>query len=223
MARIKKQGDKRVWVSWLSLESANHIADWANVIFVVSLVAGVISTIFIMGTTNVKEWYWEKDRTESRERVAAAELKTEQLRKQMGPRIIDRAIFSAAISQQPKARVEIWYLRDDSESFTLALQIQNNLLSAGWFADTPKPIRVSGESDRPAILVVGGWHNGVIVVTRSIQPDDQANSILFNDEDKKTAYAGLTNALLRTVGAIVGREDKGLPEGTVRVIVGPKP
>ena len=56
----------------------------------------------------------------------------------MGPRIIDRELFREAISQQSKSKVEILYLRDDSEAFTLALQIQNNLLAAGWVAELSK-------------------------------------------------------------------------------------
>lgn len=212
-----------MWLSWLSLESANRVADCANVIFVLSLIAGVLSTITIIGTTNVKEWYWEKDRTESKERVAAAELRTEQLRKQMGPRIIDRELFRAAISQQSKSKVEILYLRDDSEAFTLALQIQNNLLAAGWSVGDPKPIRVNGDSDKPSVLVVGGWHNGVIVATHSFDPADQADSISFTDETKKTSFAGLSNALLRTIGGVIGKSDSSIPSGTIRVIVGPKP
>ena len=69
MAPIKIDWGRRMWVSWLSLKSANKVGDWANFIFVLSLIAGVLSTIAIIGTTNVKEWYWDKDRRESKERV----------------------------------------------------------------------------------------------------------------------------------------------------------
>jgi hypothetical protein len=156
-------------------------------------------------------------------RTKEAELKLERLRKQMGPRIIDRELFRDAISQQSKSKVEILYLRDDSEAFTLALQIQNNLPAAGWSVGDPKPIRVNGDSDKPSVLVVGGWHNGVIVATHSFDPNDQADSISFTNEPKKTSFAGLSNALLRTIGGVVGRSDNSIPEGTLRVIVGPKP
>jgi len=55
---------------WPSLPVANHIADLANIFFIGSLVVGVAATVLIVWMSGVKEAYWEKDRTESAERVA---------------------------------------------------------------------------------------------------------------------------------------------------------
>ncbi len=66
---------------WPSLPTANNIADVANWFFISSLVVGVVSTILIVWMAGVKEAYWEKDRTESSERVASLSTQGEQLRK----------------------------------------------------------------------------------------------------------------------------------------------
>jgi len=66
---------------WPSLPVANHIADIANWFFIGSLVVGVVSTILIVWMAGVKESYWEKDRTESAERIAGLMVQGDQLRK----------------------------------------------------------------------------------------------------------------------------------------------
>jgi hypothetical protein len=66
---------------WPSLPAANHIADIANGFFIGSLVVGVVSTVLIVWMAGVKEGYWEKDRTESAERIASLILQGDQLRK----------------------------------------------------------------------------------------------------------------------------------------------
>ena len=63
------------------MPTANHIADVANWFFIGSLVVGVASTILIVWMAGVKEAYWEKDRAESAERVAALVVQGDQLRK----------------------------------------------------------------------------------------------------------------------------------------------
>ena len=67
---------------WPSLSVANHIADIANILFIGSLVVGVVSTVLIVWMANAKEGYWERARQDSDERIArlnkgAARLSTE--------------------------------------------------------------------------------------------------------------------------------------------------
>jgi hypothetical protein len=66
---------------WPSLPVANQIADIVNWFFIGSLVVGVVSTILIVWMAGVKEAYWERDRTESAERVASLTVQGDQLRK----------------------------------------------------------------------------------------------------------------------------------------------
>ena len=57
-----------------SLEAANQIGWWSNFFLICSLVVGVLSTIGIVVTTNIKEGYWDDDRRQSAKHI-------EQLRK----------------------------------------------------------------------------------------------------------------------------------------------
>jgi hypothetical protein len=79
MAPIRNQRGKLMWPS---LPTANHIADVANWFFIGSLVVGVVATILIVWMAGIKEAYWEKDRTESAERIAVLGIKAEELRKE---------------------------------------------------------------------------------------------------------------------------------------------
>ena len=60
---------------WPSLETASKVANVANLLFIGSLVVGVISTIVIVWMSNVKEEHWSDLRRRSDERIA--ELSTE--------------------------------------------------------------------------------------------------------------------------------------------------
>jgi len=78
-------------VSWFSYNAATHIGDWANVFFIASLVVGVVSTIAIVGSANVKEWYWDKDRREANERIEKLRAANLALEIKLAPRSLNAA------------------------------------------------------------------------------------------------------------------------------------
>lgn len=63
---------------WPSLETANAVGDWANRALIGSLVVGVVSTVLIVWMGSAKETYWDLDRQQSRERVAALDVAVAQ-------------------------------------------------------------------------------------------------------------------------------------------------
>ena len=67
--------------SEMSLATVSLGSTVANRTLLASLVGGVLSTFVIVQTTDVKEAYWEKDRRESAEHVAALGVQGDQLRK----------------------------------------------------------------------------------------------------------------------------------------------
>jgi hypothetical protein len=87
---------------WPSLPVANHIADVANIFFIGSLVVGVAATVLIVWMSGVKEAYWEKDRTESAERVASLTAQGDQLRKDTAE-ANERAVQAALALEKFKA------------------------------------------------------------------------------------------------------------------------
>jgi hypothetical protein len=70
MPQRKTQSSRKMWpFSGVPLEAASFLGDIANLILLVSLVAGVVSTFVIVRTTNVKEHHWDEARKRSDERI----------------------------------------------------------------------------------------------------------------------------------------------------------
>jgi len=137
---------------WPSLPVANHIADIANWYFIASLVVGVVSTILIVWMAGVKEGYWERDRTESAERVASLVVQGDRLRKdtaEANARAMEaqlalekfKAPRSLSAEQQDRIATKVrpfgsipfdFAVQTDPESINLMEQISASLESAGW-------------------------------------------------------------------------------------------
>lgn len=128
----------------LSLESSTRIYDLANLGLIVSLVGGVISTVVIVWMGNIKEAHWDKERHESRERVAElgketaeankrakeAELALEKFR---APRKFDpdrRAQFIETLKPFARTAYDVSTYGPDSVEF--ALHIAEVLKDAAW-------------------------------------------------------------------------------------------
>src|SRR5882757_4500695 len=144
MAPIGNQRGERMWPS---LPVANQIADVANWFFIGSLVVGVVSTILIVWMAGVKEAYWEKDRTESAERIVAlgkeaaeanaraaeaqARIKEseETLARISMPRgvFLNDAPFRKAFEGHPPMKVQISWLRSATDGEWLANRIAHAL------------------------------------------------------------------------------------------------
>jgi hypothetical protein len=168
----------------------------------------------------------DKRIAESNARTKEAELKLEQLRKQLGPRHLQRDIFIEEISGQPMARAEIMYLQDDPECFDLAQQIWRALEDGKWPVDPPKPIPSLILSDGPTPMSVGGQPSGVTVVVREIthEESEASTNALFGREWVRTPWTVITHALGASIGKVSGHAggQNSPPVGTVRVVVAPR-
>lgn len=69
----KNHGGMRMWPS---LESATRAYDIAGIVFLISLVVGVLATGIILWMGSVKESHWEQEKRDSSERISANEAKT---------------------------------------------------------------------------------------------------------------------------------------------------
>ncbi len=159
-------------------------------------------------------------------RTKEAELKVEQLRKELGPRHLQRDIFLRELLSQPSAQVEILYLQDDPECFGLAQEIGRALEDAKWPVAAPKPIPSLFLSDGPTSLSVGGQPSGVTVVARQVTSEeaDASQNAFLGKEWIKTPWTVLTSALAASLGKIAASAGtpNGPPEGTLRVVVTPR-
>jgi flagellar basal body-associated protein FliL len=70
-------------------------------------------------------------------RTKEAEVKLEELRKQVGPRHLKSQEFIEALVGKPTLPVEIMFLKDDADAFTLSLEIRTALQMAGWPVQEP--------------------------------------------------------------------------------------
>jgi hypothetical protein len=158
MATPQNHKGKGMWFSlfsWMSYETAELVSTVANFFFVVSLVVGVAATIALIGTTSVKEWYWQQDRRESRERIAELDKEAEALKAQaesdrlarlkieekLAPRSLTgeqaNAIMEAVKPFAPQSFEFIAY-QDDEEVQSFSKYLGAILLTAGWKGVPPK-------------------------------------------------------------------------------------
>ncbi|HEX3116885.1 MAG TPA: hypothetical protein VHQ48_15555 [Bradyrhizobium sp.] len=168
----------------------------------------------------------ERDAATIRERAANAELRLEQLRKDLGPRHLQRDIFLKELFGQPSAQVEILYLQDDPECFGLAQEIWRALEDAKWPVMAPKPIPSLFLSDGPTSLSVGAQPSGVTIVARQVtlEEADASQNAFLGKEWIKSPWTVLKSALAASLGKISASAGtpNGPPEGTLRVVVTPR-
>jgi hypothetical protein len=171
---------------------------------------------------------------EASARQKEAELKLEQLRQRVSQRHVDREVFLKNLEGKPKAPVEILFVQDDGEAFTLALEIRDLLKLAAWKVEEPRAIIPTDLSARmaaqsiPAAMAAGGQPQGVAVFLRAESQEDitreSENNPLDPNEPIDTPRKALARALLNSLGALSGgmSGEMGRP-GVLRVIVGQKP
>lgn len=170
---------------------------------------------------------------EANARQKEAEVKLEQLRERMGQRHIKGDRFLKLLDGKPKGRVEILFVRDDGEAFTLGLEIRDWLKRALWDVEEPRPIADRDLAPRlapnhPSAMAAGGQPQGVSVFLRAESQADFERETEQNpmdpDRPLNTPRKALSNALLDSLGSISGgmSGENGRP-GILRVIIGPKP
>lgn len=236
----------------LSPELAEDIFWYANWVLVGALVVGVLATYAIVVSGDAKERHLkhelsEKDlafnkyKIEAAERVATletsaaeagarqkeAELALQRVRRVLNSRTIPAPEFLELLEPQPKGDVEILYLRDDSETHSLAFQIAYLLQQAKWIADVPIPLPPAPPfSTVSAIQLVGGNPTGVTLVTGAYSAEDNATVGLLMKDPKTpaSAWAILMFGLSKTLRPhlVVAKGDPSVPAGKIRIVVAPR-
>ena len=162
------------------------------------------------------------------QKAAEAELTLEQLRRQVGPRQINRNIFLNALKDQPKAPTEVLFLKDDPDSFFLAQQIWQMLRDAEWDVTPPAPVQPSDlYPTSPTVMSAGGQPSGVTIVAHFVSVEEgEAMSKIFTKQADwiKTPWTVLSNAFLESMGSVKGSGGgpSAPPEGHLRVVVAPR-
>jgi hypothetical protein len=155
---------------------------------------------------------YEARAAEANERAVQAQLELEHLRKKVGPRIIDAAIFLKALEGKGKPTnlpLEIWYLPSDPDSRQLARQIWALLYSeAKWHqVNSPMPI--------PLDKTLNGPFEGVTILERAYEESPG----LWGSS---TLARALMDAFTFSLGGVQRQLDNEMAEGAMRIVVGPR-
>jgi len=221
---------------WPSLPVANHIADLANWFFVASLVVGVVSTILIVWMAGVKESYWERDRTESAERVASLTVQGDQLRKDTAEANARAALANEKAEVLRKENIAVWEAVSPRE-----LEFLNTVEELKKFAGTKYLVISFSEYEMRftaaqirSVLKHAGWIKIVNPSPELLElPKDSVNGVDIQKSSNMPgerpwdAVTALKGALIRSkISAMGGTSfdvNPALPPNAVRIIVGMKP
>ena len=155
-------------------------------------------------------------------RAAQAELRLEQLRKDTGPRAIAWGAFATAIKGQPAGNAEILYLRDVPDALSLADTIRALLISADRKVALARPnpdTPATSSSPTPLAMTVGGQPSGITVVASRIPVDETAPLT----KEYGALMEALSLGLDVGIAEVYGGRDPTMPEGLLRIVVGPRP
>lgn len=169
-----------------------------------------------------------KEAAVAREITARTELELERLKRQVGPRQLNREAFLKALEGQPKTPVEILYLRDDADSLEFAQEIDNLLKRAGWTVTAREPIptppAARAGQEIPVAMSVGGQPSGVTVITHFVSEEESKarSDAMMGRAWLKTPWTVLMEAFAQSMGAVRGSGNRTCPEGMLRVVVAPR-
>jgi hypothetical protein len=158
-----------------------------------------------------------KEIAEANERAANAELQLQRLRAWRMP---DGAKFKSALAGiDPPVMVDILYVPECSDCFTLASMVSTLLNDARWrfsFAELKKLQNPSQGwmKDVPAVLQHRANPTGITILTK-----------MPSDPTKMNAARGLMSALGTSVEGLGGgmiSNDETLEDGVVRLVIAPK-
>lgn len=215
---------------WPSYETASLLQNIGNWLLIGSLIIGVISTVIVVWTGNIKESYLLNDVATAQQNAITSQTNLAELKRHVGPRQIKRDVFLRALEGQPKARVEIMYLRDDPECFDVAQQVWQLLQDAHWDTISPVPIPQNNSSGAiqlgPTPMSFSGQPSGITIAAHSItlaEAEAGTNQIM-GKEWIKTPFTVLVHAIGESLGSVNSwaKGPNAPPSGTLRIIIAPR-
>ena len=155
------------------------------------------------------------DVAEARKRQADAERALVELKLNRSPRslLFDRLTFMGVLDTSPKGTVEVLYPRGDAEAFEFAELVLTCFAVTRWTLTSHAiPIPDEDPSGVPGILAAGGRPSGIIV---------RGGGAI--EGPFRSAVAAFRSIESRSQQYQVSAFSSGdLPEGLVRIIIGPK-
>jgi hypothetical protein len=157
--------------------------------------------------------------TNATARAKEAELKLEQLRARVGTRVIDKDKFLAALKDKPKPQaIVIKRLAAAGDGWYVALQLDQLLREAGW------PVEPGFDAPWNIVPADQSFHVGPAVA-----PDGPSSGIIVlyrygpSTPEATDPFETLLYAIRDTLGGISGGQQEGIPDGTIWVVIFPRP
>jgi hypothetical protein len=202
-------------VIWPSLEAANRIADLANIVFVCSLVIGLIATCIIIWMANVKEAHWDVAREASQMRITELNKETEQAKAESAKANLEIERIKAPRSISPEARTEI---------LASLAPFKGEHIAVGLNGQDPESITFAEQL--LGVVEASGW-----TMQRTVWPDALAVAgievqTIKGASDKSLAAAGALISSLRSAGLSVSGPKEievGNPTFFVYLVIGRNP
>lgn len=150
---------------------------------------------------------------------ANAEAKLVALQKIVNWRHIDQDKFVKILSDKPKGKVQITYIKDDAEAYILAYSIRDLLVNVNWEVSEPSVPQKQEESGTPFTLK----HGGILM------SNNPSLSILVNSDLAPKPYNGstpLSSLMLAFTSCgitpiqVIPYEQARPPKGVIRILVG---
>jgi len=212
----------------MEIELLGHGLDWWNGALLFALVLAAVAAFAVVATTTGVIIVQKREARASAEKLATTELALEQLRKKVGPRRIEAAAFLKSLEGKPNAPVEIMFPKENGEAFQLAIQFRDLFRAAQWAVSEPIPVPptdIPRLANQPSHMAAGGQPVGIAVVVRA---DSQQDFKQYSDQATATPANAISAAILGAFGGVSGMAAgpevfQAPPQGTVRIVVGPKP
>lgn len=158
--------------------------------------------------------------------------KISELEKALRGREIDQAAFIKSLAGKSKAPIDLVYLKENGEVFSLALQIQRALRNARWVVSEPKPLSPKEMSDlyenwvgQPAQAPAAGV--AIDLRVNATNPSLETMVSVMNEAPVSallTAFeVGFGEKWSPRVFAASVWQPNAPPHGTIQIAVGPKP
>jgi hypothetical protein len=200
---------------WPSEELAARLYNWANLGLIVSLVAGVISTMLLVWMGGVKEAYskvtqqrFEMELSKQQERAANAEIELEKIRKRQEPRGVPVDLLMGilkSVHPPPPGKAIVEYSEGSPETSAFTNTLWTFVLGPLWNVPKPKGVPVPSS---PSVPNLG---NSEI-------------ALVMPDLDHPPAYGKALWQAFTAMGVrgLSGARDPKLSPNTVLILIGPK-
>jgi hypothetical protein len=144
-------------------------------------------------------------------RTAEAQLQLEQIKRQVGPRIIPEDVFLKELEGRiaPKI-VKIWFSEDAVDGSQLASQLGSLLDKAKWTLSPAMRLSRDDPLLKPSVEGFAAIQSQVVVMGS------------WSSQDAASPFVTLRGAISKTLGNVMGILQKNVPEGELWIIILPK-